>query len=63
MKTFCTCPPSGNQVDGLPLVLHQLMTHREIISVGVTRMLCQQIGFGRVERANVKPTKKCMRLM
>ena len=21
MKTFCTCPPSGNQVDGLPLAL------------------------------------------
>ena len=23
MKTFCTCPPSGNQVDGLPLALHK----------------------------------------
>ena len=20
-RTFCTCPPSGNQVDGLPLAL------------------------------------------
>ena len=23
MKTFCTCPPSGNQVDGVPLALHK----------------------------------------
>ena len=23
MTAFCTCPPSGNQVDGLPLALHK----------------------------------------
>ena len=37
---FCTCPPSGNQVDGLPLAL--------------VRMLCQLVGFGSIERASVK---------
>ena len=37
-----TSPPSGNQVDGLPLAL---------------------VGFGPVERANVKFTKKCILLM
>ena len=52
MKAFCTCPPSGNQVDGLPLAL--VMTRRVGISVGVVRMLCQLVGFGSVERASVK---------
>ena len=49
MTAFCTCPPSGNQVDGLPLAL--------------VRMLCQLVGLGSVERANGKFTKKCILLM
>ena len=39
------------------------VTRTEGISVGVIRMLCQLVGSGPVERANVKFTKKCRRSM
>ena len=37
-----------------------IVTRTEGISVRVIRMLSQLVGFGPVERANVKFTKKCM---
>jgi len=39
------------------------VTRTEGISVGVIRMLCQLVGFGPVERANIKFIKKCMLLL
>ena len=57
---FCTCLPSGNQVDGSPLALVRMLcqlvdvTRTEGISVRVIRMLVQLVGLGSVERASVK---------
>ena len=49
ITAFCTCPSSGNQVDGLPLAL--------------VKMLCQLVALGPVERANMKFIKKCLTLI
>ena len=47
-----------NRTEGISVrvirLLSRLVTRTEGIPVGVIRMLCQLVGFGSVERANVK---------
>ena len=48
---------------GVIRMLCQPVTRTAGISVRVIRMRSQLVGFGSVERANVKFTKKCILLM
>ena len=52
-EAFCTRPPSGNQVDGLPLALHT-----EGYSGKVIRMLSQLVGDFSAERVIIKVDMK-----